>query len=253
MSDLQVKQEDVIRAISPKEEMFYGSEEQYFGVGRAILETVFLSLRAAGKVQGDVKRILDLPCGHGRILRYLKAAFPQAEITACDLNRDGVDFCASTLGALPVYSVDDPAQIQLPNDAFDLIVVVSLFTHFDADLWTGFLERFRSLLCPGGVLVFTAHGRYMYDHAVEDLEREWREVLRPAYDRSGFGYSRVRGQISEQYGVSLSAPFWVVQQIERLGELRLVHMQEHGQDVYACIRDKEWPVRLPPLPGVVTS
>ena len=61
----------------------------------------------------DVKRILDLPCGHGRVLRYLSAAFPEAEITACDIMREGVDFCASTFGAIPVYSQDDPQQIPL--------------------------------------------------------------------------------------------------------------------------------------------
>ena len=47
--------------------------------------------------------MLDFACGHGRVMRTLKAAFPDALLTACDIDRDGVDFCARTFGAAPVY------------------------------------------------------------------------------------------------------------------------------------------------------
>src|SRR5437870_5495298 len=87
------------------------------------LESGRAALTAAGKT--DVRRILDLPCGHGRVLRVLKAAFPGAALTACDIDRDGVDFCASRFGAEPVYSVEDPGRIPV-RGPFDLIWVGSL-------------------------------------------------------------------------------------------------------------------------------
>src|SRR5262245_32651468 len=104
MINLTVNQGDVIRTISPNDEMFSaaGREDVYHAIGRSAIECIVCSLNAARKTTADVKRILDLPSGHGRVLRYLKAVFPDAEITACDLVRDGVDFCASALGALPV-------------------------------------------------------------------------------------------------------------------------------------------------------
>ena len=52
----------------------------------------------------EVRKILDLPCGYGRVLRMIHAAFPRATIHACNLNKDAVDFCAATFGAIPVYS-----------------------------------------------------------------------------------------------------------------------------------------------------
>lgn len=153
--------DDVIRTISSNDQMLdpvYG-ESVYFYCGRSALECISVSLDAATKAVDDVKRILDLPCGHGRVLRYLKAAFPHAEITAGDILRDGVDFNASTFGAIPVYSHDDPMKIPLKHGAFDLIWVGSLFTHLDPDIWPIWLSALCSFLSSRGTLVFTTHGR----------------------------------------------------------------------------------------------
>src|SRR6476620_8602013 len=102
MPDLVFRESNVIRTISPDEEMPIQDIEIYFSAGRSAVACINLAMHAAQKSASDVTRILDLPCGHGRILRYLKAAFPEAEITACDIRRDAVDFCASTFGAVPV-------------------------------------------------------------------------------------------------------------------------------------------------------
>ena len=146
MSTVICPDTDFIRDISPEEEMFNSNESHYFSVGRSALDCITTSLRAAKKVPAEVKQILDLPCGHGRVMRYLKSAFPEATITACDLLRGGVDYCASTFGALPVYSHEQPSKIPLPHATFDLIWVGSLFTHFDSDYWLEFLRVFRSFL-----------------------------------------------------------------------------------------------------------
>jgi methylase of polypeptide subunit release factors len=104
---------EVNRAISPRDTMYTGDDAYYWGTGISALRNVRLALLMSGR--SDTRRLLDLPCGHGRVLRYLCAAFPEAEIVACDLDRDGVDYCAQTFGALPVYSDPDPARIKLPG------------------------------------------------------------------------------------------------------------------------------------------
>jgi len=190
------------------------------------------------------------------VLRYLKAAFPDAAITACDLSRDGVDFCAATFGARPVYSDHDPARIPLESEAFDLIWVGSLFTHFDAKLWPGFLNALRSFLRPRGVLVFTTHGRRASRLLTASTDLEWHipyyritSILHD-YRRTGFGYGRYPW--SNNYGVSLSSADWVLRRLEAIDELRLVYCGEMAwsgfQDVFATIREPHWHARQLPIP-----
>ena len=197
----------------------------YFRCGRSALRVIRLALAAAGKA--DVRKVLDLPCGHGRVLRVLKAAFPDAELHACDLDRDGVDFCAARFGATPIDSHPDPARVALAGP-YDLIWVGSLMTHLDAKRWPGFFELFRSALAPGGVCVFTCHG-----HTAAEMIRTGQAgyglpdpvaLLRP-YRKYGFAYTAYRGQ---DYGVSLSSPAWVAGQLAAVRGARLLLYLERG-------------------------
>lgn len=244
MFDLDQLDREVIRAVASSDEMFL-DEEHYFRVGRSALEWIAHSLRAARKDSREVRSVLDLPCGYGRVLRYLRAAFPRAEITACDLLRDGVDFCAETFGARPLYSDEDPAKIPLAREAYDLVWVGSLLTHLDARRWPPFLELFRASLRPGGVLVFTTCGRHAYDQSVRQQTLPPSVVYR--YQRTGFGYADYAGCAG--YGNSLCSAAWVLGQVEGLDEMRLALYSERAwdgnQDVFACVREPGWRVNHP--------
>ena len=240
---LVAERSEVNREISPYDLMYKGSghPERYFRWGTEALRCIELALLTAGKV--DVRRILDLPCGHGRVLRTLRAAFPEAEVTACDLDRDAVDFCAERLRAVPVYSDEVPDNIELEGP-FDVIWCGSLLTHLNGDRWPGWLELFSSVLTAGGVLVFSVHGRHM----IELLRsRELRmgltderidELLRD-HDRDGFGYRDFANQ--DGYGVSVSAPSWTWHQLEQSPGLRVISYSERGwwglHDTVAVLRE----------------
>jgi SAM-dependent methyltransferase len=198
----------------------------YLESGRSALRCVRVALTAGGTAA--VRRILDLPCGHGRVLRVLKAAFPHAELHACDIDRDGVDFCAARFGAEPVYSVEDPDRIPV-RGPFDLIWVGSLLTHLDAPAWRAFLARFRALLSPDGVCVFTAHGVGAVEfvragrsnYGLSDPE----DLIRRC-ERYGFAFEPY--QPGGRYGVSMSSAAWVIGQIRKLPDTRLVTYTEKG-------------------------
>jgi SAM-dependent methyltransferase len=105
----------------------------------------------------DVRACLDLPCGHGRVLRWLQSRIDPARITASDLDRPGVDFCREEFGVNGVYSSDDFDRLMLP-EAYDLIWVGSLLTHLDPGRCIALLRKLDSSLRDGGVLIFTTHG-----------------------------------------------------------------------------------------------
>jgi SAM-dependent methyltransferase len=231
-------------AISERDDMYKRSDDwreqrqfhdYYYRVGRRAIDHVEAVMHVVGKTK--VRGILDLPCGHGRIMRFLRAAFPDADLTACDIDRDGVDFCAAEFGATPVYSLEDPEQIEIQGD-FDLIYCGSLLTHLDRERWAGFLDLFERVLSPRGILVFTAEGRFVANRMEEEppsIEGDPTTMLEE-FRRTGFAYRDHRGQ--KGYGRTLSSPAWVCAFLERWPALELVTLHEMGigQDVYACIK-----------------
>ncbi len=222
----------VMREISPRDEMFLGNPDHYLDVGHSALVCIEAALATARRAKTEIRTVLDLPCGHGRVLRFLKRAFPQARLTACDLNADGVDYCARTFGATPVVSQVDPERIPLQGP-FDLIWCGSLLTHLDDRAGLAFLRRFGQMLSPGGIAVFTLHGR-SYE---ADLVKGWPQSgldagqtakLLEAYRGSGFGYVDYTAQSG--YGFSLSHPAFVMREFVPASGCRLLGYHESGWD-----------------------
>lgn len=220
-----------------------GNKDHYFRVCRSALTYVQLALASSGTQQ--VKRILDLPCGHGRVLRGLRALYPKAELTACDLQTHGVDFCSKRFGARPVYSEKHPQDIPLTGQ-FDLIWSGSLLTHLDAAAWREFLTFFSQHLSVGGVCVFTAHGRKTIRHISRrdehyGLKDSQLTKLAAQYKARGFGYQGYGA--GGDYGISVSSMAWVARLISEHPELRLCFAAEMAwdahQDVYAVVRQAD--------------
>ena len=234
---------DIILDISPNDIMYQcGNKEHYYGVGQSALDCINLALFAAGRDIKEIRTILDLPSGYGRVSRFLKAFFADADVTACDLERDAVDFCHKVFGARPVYSSKRPADISI-SGKFDLIWCGSLLTHLDFDRWDEFLIFFDSVLNDGGVLVFTTHGRYCAHRMLTKdftygLDSHKLRMLLQDFDHDGFGF--VGYENGDNYGISLTSPSYVLSLLQKVSSLKLLLYLEKGwdshHDVIGCIK-----------------
>jgi SAM-dependent methyltransferase len=233
---------EISEELAPHDEMLAldGSWASYLTVGTDALRCIRRSMRLAGK--HELRSIFDLACGHGRVLRVLKAAFPQAKLTACDINEDGVDFCARVLGAVPVVSSVRAREIDVTGP-FDLVWSGSLFNHFAAPRWDEFLDLVEAVLEPGGLLVMAIHSRQLVDGmraGIPDpkLSPEGIDEIVRGYDESGFGYADYTGQ--RDWGDNVAKPEWVGALIASRAGLALVDYEESGWakalDVVTCIR-----------------
>lgn len=223
--------------ISPNDHMWKTEQPWYFDIGLSALECITRALATANVTPTS---ILDLPCGHGRVCRMLRMAFPDAHLSVSDLDANGVDFCARTFAAEPLYSREDIRDVTTSR-LFDLIWCGSLFTHLDRDRWADFLSFFSDHLTPNGVLVFTTHGRRAIQWMVEGfygygLSPQERRVLLQRHAADGFGFV---SPASQAFGISLSSTAFVCAEVERRRTLRLIGLHEAGwsnhQDVIACV------------------
>jgi SAM-dependent methyltransferase len=227
--------------ISPHDTMYTGDGAHYFKVGLSALRSIEEAMRRANL--SSVERILDLPCGHGRVLRFLARRFPAAALTACDLDRDGVDFCARAFGATPVYSRIDLDALSF-DAPFDLIWCGSLITHLDARPTRALFRLFARHLAPGGLLLFSAHGDYVarrlptgeFDYM---LTGEQTARITGRYAATGFGYEDYAEQ--DGYGVALTSPAWIRARLAEVGGLREVYfgarVWDDHHDVYGYVRE----------------
>jgi SAM-dependent methyltransferase len=235
--------------ISPLDTMFEGSHEHYFSVGQSALHCVRLGLLAAGKT--DVRNILDFACGFGRVLRVLKTEFPSAQLAACDISTNAIEFCAREFGARAIHSGEDFAELQIEN-TFDLIWCGSLLTQLIPEQFTNCIQLFQSLLSPGGVLVFTTHGKFVAERIRTrefsyGLHDDVCSAMIRDYDGSGYGYGDYPEHVLPQvgvrrYGVSIAKPSWILGEIERRRGLRILNFTERAwdnhQDSVACMNEK---------------
>ena len=229
-----------------KDGMYNEDGTHYYKVGLSAIQCIDQALAQANLT--EVRTILDLPSGSGRVLRFLLARFPDAKITACDIQRGAVNFCEQHLGAEPVYSSANLNEISLETN-FDLIFCGSLITHLDRTPIIDVLSFFKRHLAADGLMILTTHGDYVaerlpkkeFDYGLEDQQLP---TLISGYKREGFAYANYQKGVYDvvsHFGVSLTSPDWIRVQIRNVEGLREVYFAPRGwdnhQDVFGFVRE----------------
>ncbi len=194
----------LITELAPGDTMFDGRDWHYLRVGVSALDAIEAALSGAAAP----RRILDLPCGFGRVTRMLRARYPAAEITVCDLDRPAVDFAAATFDARGVYSTPDFRDLRI-DGPFDLIWVGSLLTHLPEHQTRQFLDFAARHMAPDARLVVTSHGDYVAARlraSTYGLSEAAARGLIAQYLACGYGYRGYGGDPA--YGISLAARAW---------------------------------------------
>ncbi len=152
----------------PPEDLWLGygrTPEEYLASGRRDVDSMRRHLGEAGIDLAACRRILDLGCGSGRMLRWLDGA--RAEVWGSDVSAPHVVWCQQHLSP-PYRFLTNTSYPHLPFESgyFDLIYAGSLFTHI-SELIDAWLLEIRRLLRPGGAAYVTIHD----EHTLAALER----------------------------------------------------------------------------------
>lgn len=226
--------------LHPRDGMLAGDMAHYLRCGRDALFNIALGQASAGAAEPS--RILDFACGFGRVARQLRAAFPSAEITFTDAMPDASAFCAKAFSGR-----DKPIRKDFegynPGGSFDLIWIGSLFTHLPSVKSAELINLLFGLVSPGGVIVFTSHGRHVRDRRSKG---KWPYAINASqYDAmiqeaSATGYGFVGYEGNSEYGISLASLGWWECALGAINSSEIVLVRERGwdrhQDVIAIKR-----------------
>ncbi len=211
--------------------------KHYLSTGLGALRCIESALqRTAGR--RPVQSILDFPCGYGRVLRFLRARFPEADITVSELDKGGLEFCSRTFSARAVQSDTDFSRLSITG-RFDLIWCGSLLTHLDENSAAKLIQFFYEHLAPQGTCLFTTHGRASVDYVRQSrraygLNASRRQALLLQYDERGDGYADYSGK--RGFGVSVASPERMLSLARSVGHWHTLSFLERGwdnhQDVY---------------------
>ena len=224
MQEFKPKRE-ISRIVSEHDKMMEAHKMSYFFVSESAMECIFYALNIAGKT--NVNSILDFPSGHGRVLRYLVSYFPEAEVTACDLEKDAVDFCVKTFSVNGVYSNEDISKIRLGRK-YDLIWCGSLLTHFQEKTSRNFFEFFVDHLEEDGLLVISFHGRFAI--VGEENNPYFKDVIEQ-FNTNEYAFVSstcyIDGDYSiPNYGGAFVKMSWITSLIQDNQDIRLIYYSE---------------------------
>lgn len=224
--------------VNAADDMYGDDATHYLSVGLSAIRCIKAALLFSGATP-DPETILDMPSGHGRVLRFLVAQFPTARISAVDVSHEALRFCRDTFSVETCESNQTFTGMDLQHK-FELIWCGSLVTHLNEMSSVNLLRFLYAHLSDRGVCIVTTHGqrtidwiesgRFNYGLDVDSQTRliDQFNLGQFAYEdypqQSGYGISTVsRSRFLE---IALEAGDWS-------NTLFLEHGWDDHQDVYA--------------------
>jgi SAM-dependent methyltransferase len=185
-----------------------GGVSQYDAIG-ALCRRLICELLPRGW-SFDGKAVLDFGCGAGRVIRHFAPEADRARFKGCDMDEASIEWAADHLD--PPFSFlrnGELPPLPEPDESFDLIYAISVFTHLTDD-WAAWLLELRRLLKPDGLLIVSFIGE-----GVSEI------VTGEAYDETRIGKNdlHIGTPWSEGGPTVLHSPWWLESHLGRAFEV----------------------------------
>ena len=154
--DYTDQEKDVLQRVSlsidKADIMYAGNAFHYLRVGLSALRCIREALQSNSN-EVDVEYVMDFPSGYGRVLRFLKAMFPNAVITGAEIDSDALHFCRKNFSVQSFLSTKNFSDYPFPTNM--TWFGGSLFTHINEQSSRELLKLFSSHLSDYGISAMT--------------------------------------------------------------------------------------------------
>lgn len=147
-------QDDIFKFIS-SQAVSTNPIREYLSDGWRTLAELMVLLESVDRPLVKMNAVLEFAAGFGRFTRHLSRVLP-GKVTSSDVLPGTADFLREQFDVDAFYSSHQPEKLSLKPE-FDMVFVLSLFTHLPPMSWRPWLEALASGVRTSGVLVITTH------------------------------------------------------------------------------------------------
>lgn len=132
--------------------------ETYVKAGRGSRQSIELALESQGRRLGDMPAILDFGCGCGRTLRWFRDIAGSVSLHGTDIDSEAIEWNRTAYDYVSFGTNGMEPPLDYPDNSFDLIYALSVFTHLTEEAQFQWLEELNRVLKPDGLLLLTFLG-----------------------------------------------------------------------------------------------
>ena len=207
--------------------LFEMEQKHFWHVGR---KEILLDVLTRNIPHLAESRMLEIGCGNGSVLAYLKQN--GVDIEGGDIFPEGLEFCKQRAGSVSLYHID---VLALPFvNSFDIIGLFDVLEHIDND--DKALLEINQALKPGGNLILTVPA-YKFLWSYFDVH---------SHHKRRYSKGELATKLEQNGFVTKKVSFFMFSLFPLLAAIRLIgnifHGGKNGQDVRPSLEVRTVPV-----------
>lgn len=103
----------------------------FVNVGSRCAKDIQAIMQLAGESVASRNRVLDFGCGCGRTLNWLSKDNASVSFFGTDIDEKSIGWCRRNYPDIEFHVNDLSPPLSFPNNSFDLVYAVSVFSHLD--------------------------------------------------------------------------------------------------------------------------